>query len=110
MTLRRGRGASHTFTAGPWRVADGDPTSPRAVLGVPVVKRLISRPARGVALVRLADRRYALTGPTVAVGLPRQLERFLRRSSHGSFDDRWLAEIRGAIRRDREEVMAENRE
>lgn len=75
-----------------------------------MVKRLTSRPAQGEALVRLADRRYALTGPTVAVGLPRQLERFLRRNSRGSFDDRWLTEIRGALRRDREEVTAENRE
>jgi hypothetical protein len=86
------------FTSRAWLAEDGDPSRPRAVLGVPVTECLGSRPDAPGALVRLADRRYALTGRTVAVGAPRQLDRYIRRHArHGSGGD-WYAEARHLLR------------
>lgn len=96
---RRGRTApSHVFTTGPWRSEDGDPSCPNTVLGVPVIRRLSSSPD-GRALVGLADRRYALTGQTLTVGLPRQLGRYLRTQRRQETKDPWLKEIRPLLRR-----------
>lgn len=47
--------------------------------------------------MRLADRRYALTGRTVAVGVPRQLDRYIQRHArHGGGD--WYAEALRLLR------------
>jgi hypothetical protein len=59
-----------------------------------VVRLLRTREDAPGALVQLADRRYALTGATVAVGPAPRLRRHLRRSprrcpAHGL----WLAEL-----------------
>ncbi|MDO8187968.1 hypothetical protein Q5424_11490 [Conexibacter sp. JD483] len=44
-----------------------------------VARLVLRRTDAPGALVALADRRYALTGPLIAVGPPRQMRRFLRR-------------------------------
>ena len=89
------RRPSRIFTSRGWVATDGDPSHPQNVLGVPVTKRLgVRRDAPG-ALVRLADRRYALTGRTLAVGLRRQLDRYIeRRARHVDDGANWYAEAR----------------
>jgi cell volume regulation protein A len=62
-----------------WSAEEGDPADPTSVAGVQVTDRLCSRTDVAGALVALADRRFAVTGPSVAVGSPRQLERYARR-------------------------------
>jgi hypothetical protein len=68
------------------------------VLGVPVIERLSQDPDGARALVRLADRRYALTGRTAVVAPRRKLERYLRRRGHELVGDAWLEELRAALR------------
>jgi hypothetical protein len=93
------RRPSRIFTSRAWLADDGDPSRPREVLGVPVTERLGSRRDAPGALVRLGDRRYALTGSTVAVGVPRQLDRYLRRRArHAGGGDDWYAEARRLLR------------
>lgn len=67
------------FTIGPWKAVEGDPASPRVVVGVPVIDVVLSRPDIAGALLSLADGRYAITGRLVAVGSARQLKRYARR-------------------------------
>lgn len=86
------------FTSRAWLAEDGDPSRPREVLGVPVAERLGSRPDGPGALVRLADRRYALTGRTVAVGVPRQLDRYIKRHARHAGGGEWYAEARRLLR------------
>lgn len=82
------------LTTGPWDVRDGDPSCPVTVSGSAVVSLLRTRSDAPGALVRLADRRYALTGPTVAVGPPSQLRRYLHRRPPRSVGHAvWLAEL-----------------
>jgi hypothetical protein len=85
---------SHIFTSRRWRPEDGDPGHPERVAGVPVIERLATRPDAPGALVRLADRRYAITGRTLAAGLPRQLDRYIKRRARGSGGRHWYAEAR----------------
>lgn len=74
MTLRR-----MIFTVGPWRERFGDPCRPELLMGVPVVRELAVDPEAGVALVALGDRRFALTGRTLAIGPADKLAAYLRR-------------------------------
>lgn len=92
------RRPSRVFTSRAWLAADGDPSRPREVLGVPVTERLGSRLDAPGALVRLADRRYALTGRTVAVGVPRELDRYIRRHARHASGGDWYAEARRLLR------------
>ena len=78
------RRSSCIFTSRSWRPEDGDPSDPKRVAGVAVARRLATRRDAPGALVRLVDRRYAITGRTVAAGLPRQLDRYIRRRARGS--------------------------
>lgn len=72
------------FTVGP-RLADaGDACHPSQVRGVPVVARLAVNTNANEALVELGDRRFALTGATVAMGPARKLAKHLRRRAPGS--------------------------
>jgi potassium/hydrogen antiporter len=64
------------------------------LLGVPVTERLGARRDAPGALVRLADRRYALTGRILAVGSRRQLDRYLRRRAPRADRAEWYAEAR----------------
>lgn len=72
------------FTVGP-RLADaGDACHPRQVRGIPVVASHAVNVAMGEALVELGDRRFALTGATVAMGPAGKLARHLRRRAAAS--------------------------
>jgi potassium/hydrogen antiporter len=86
------------FTTGPWDAGDGHPGDPQVVSGIPVVRLLRTRTDPPGALVRLADGRYALTGPTVAVGHAAQLRRYLRsRRARSPADKLWLAELERSL-------------
>jgi hypothetical protein len=89
---------SHTFTSRGWLGDDGDPARPQQVLGVPVIEQLATRPDAPGALVRLADRRFALTGPTVAAGLSHQLDRHIQRRAARGAGSAWYAEARRVLR------------
>lgn len=104
----KGRGR-RIFTTGPWRSEDGDPSCPSKVLGVRVIGRLSLSPDGRSALLRLADRRYAVTGRTVTVGLPRDLKRYLRGQRRQGTEDPWLEEI-GPLLRRRPGVVRSDRE
>jgi potassium/hydrogen antiporter len=96
------RGASQIFSVGPAGAAD-DPSSPRAVDGIPVVAVVRSRRDRQSALVALADGRYAVTTEgIVAIGgrgaLARWCERRAERSAGGDPAERaWWQEVIGAL-------------
>jgi cell volume regulation protein A len=101
-TLGRLRSIARISTSGPWDPADGDPGYPRVVNGVPVARQVLTRIDEAGALVRLADGRYAFTGPTVSTGSARALQAAARRrlSAAGSDADRaWWREVIGALAR-----------
>jgi NhaP-type Na+/H+ or K+/H+ antiporter len=75
-----------------WTEPDEDPGDPDVVAGVPVSERLCTRADIAGAVVALDDGRYAVTGPMVAVGSARQIERFAQRrldSATEGPDVRW---------------------
>ena len=80
--------------------ADGDPGHPQELLGIPVVEHLRTRRDGPGALVALADGRYAVTGPTLAVGgralLQRHARTRLSRSASGA-EHAWWQEVAGAL-------------
>ena len=88
------------LTVRPSAEDDGDPARPerdRRRRGRPAPAHPARRPG---ALVLLADGRYAVTGPLVAVGPPRQLQRHIRRELHGAETDTeraWWQEVAGAL-------------
>jgi cell volume regulation protein A len=88
------------FNVRPWNHADGDPGSPDACDGVPVVEQLRTRRDVPGALVVLADGRYAVTGPFLASGGARSLELHARRRLSRAADDperSWWQEVLGAV-------------
>lgn len=96
------RGTAPIFTNRPWDRSDGDPSRPESVLGIDVVERLRARHDVPGALVVLADGRFAVTGPTVAVGGADQLQRYARRRLARETDDAaqaWWQEVIGAVAR-----------
>jgi potassium/hydrogen antiporter len=96
------RASSTVFTARPWTDEDGDPGFPQSVLGVEVLEHLRTRRDQRGALVLLADGRYALTGPLLAVGAASQLQRYARRRLNDENDDAaraWWQEVIGALAR-----------
>jgi potassium/hydrogen antiporter len=71
------RGAPQVFSSRPWSDADGDPSRPQAVDGVPVIARVRTRRDRPGALLALGDGRFAVTGDgVVAIGGRRLLARW----------------------------------
>jgi cell volume regulation protein A len=94
---------SAVFTSRRWdEEIDGDPGYPREIGGVPVRQHLRTRRDRRGALVSLTDGRYAVTGPTLAVGSARQLQAYARRRLVREEDDTaraWWQEIIGALAR-----------
>ena len=94
------RGGLPVFTVRRWEESDGDPASPRAILGIPVVDHLRSRNDVPGALVALDDGRYALTGPLLAVGSAAQLQAHARRRAGLAESDAeraWWQEVIGAL-------------
>ncbi len=70
------------------------------LLGVPVVEHLRTRRDTRGALVLLADGRYAVTGPLLAVGAPGPLQtharnRVIRAASDA--EKAWWQEVIGAL-------------
>jgi cell volume regulation protein A len=94
---------SSVFSSRKWdEERDGDPGYPTAVEGVAVRDHLRTRRDRRGALVSLTDGRYAVTGPTVAVGGPRQIQSYARRNLARETDDTaraWWQEVIGALAR-----------
>jgi potassium/hydrogen antiporter len=94
---------SAVFTSRRWNEdADGDPGYPREIAGVPVRQHLRTRRDSRGALVSLTDGRYAVTGPTLAVGSARQVQAYARRRLTRERDDTaraWWQEIIGALAR-----------
>lgn len=99
MTSSRNSAPLRVFTSGPWRPEDGDPGHPDTVHGVRVVERLGEAADGRQALVRLADARYALTGPSVVIGASRKLDRYLRRRRRDLTGENWYEEARELLRR-----------
>jgi potassium/hydrogen antiporter len=98
--LPTGRGP--VFSVRSWD-GDGDPAHPTAIAGQPVVEQLRVRRDVPGALVALADGRYGLTGPLVAVGGHAQLSDWARRRMRRADEDEraWLQTVVGAIALDR---------
>ena len=94
---------SSVFTSRPWDgELDGDAAYPREILGVPVRDHLRTRRDRHGALVSLADGRYAVSGPTLAVGGARQVQAYARRRLAREADDTaraWWQDVIGALAR-----------
>ena len=71
---------------------------------MPVAERLGTRGDAPGALVRLADRRYALTGRILAGGSRRQLDRYIRRRARKADAADWYAEARRLLDADAREA------
>jgi potassium/hydrogen antiporter len=88
------------LTVRPRTPEDGNVARPSEIDGVEVVHHLRTRRDVPGALVLLADGRYAVSGPLIAVGPPRLLQRHIRRELHGSTSDTelaWWQEVAGAL-------------
>jgi cell volume regulation protein A len=71
-----------------WSPRHGDPAHPVRVDGVPVVEHIRRRSDGRGALVRLQDGRYAITGATLTVGSPAELQRYVaERAARATRDD-----------------------
>jgi cell volume regulation protein A len=94
------RTGAPVFSVRPWSDGDGAAGAPESVDGVPVVERLRTRRDVPGALVALADGRYAVCGPFVAVGGAKSLElharRRLSRARHDA-ERAWWQEVVGAV-------------
>jgi cell volume regulation protein A len=91
------------FSSRPWEAErDGDAAYPEAIDGVAVREHLRTRRDKGGALVSLIDGRYAVTGPTLAVGGAKQIQAYARRRLTRETDDAvraWWQEVIGALAR-----------
>jgi cell volume regulation protein A len=91
------------FSSRPWDdERDGDAGYPGEVAEVPVRETLRTRRDKPGALVQLIDGRYAVTGPTLAVGGPKQVQAYARRRLAREEDDTvraWWQEVIGALAR-----------
>jgi cell volume regulation protein A len=70
--------------------------------GVPVVEHLRTRRDQPGALVALEDGRFAITGATVAIGSPQQLQAYGRRRLRvpcPEAEQAWWQEVIGAVAR-----------
>ncbi len=88
------------FSSRPWSAADGDPRRPTALAGVAVVEVVRVRVDTPGSLVALSDGRFAVCGPSLAVGSREQVFTWCRRRLRGarSEDERdWLREAVGAL-------------
>jgi hypothetical protein len=94
---------SFVFSSRRWdEERDGDPGYPREIEGVAVRTHLRTRRDRRGALVSLADGRFAVTGPTLAVGGALQVQAYARRRLARETDDTaraWWQEVIGALAR-----------
>lgn len=93
------RGASTVFTVRPWEAADGDPTRPREIGGLPVVDHLRLRRDAPGCLAVLEDGRYAVCGAVVAIGARGQVTEWVQRRIRGAGEEEraWLRTVLGAV-------------
>jgi hypothetical protein len=86
-----------------WEEQFGDPREPSSVLDIGVERTLCSRAAPASALVKLTDRRLALTGAVVITGPAGKLLDHLRHQhAHAAEAERqWLADCIELLRRER---------
>jgi cell volume regulation protein A len=87
------------FTVKPYEPV-GSITHPTHIEGNAVVAHLRTRRDVPGALVLLADGRYAITGPLLAVGPPRLLQRHVRQQLHRADSDQaraWWQEVAGVL-------------
>jgi potassium/hydrogen antiporter len=102
MERQAGVGAA-VFSSRPWDAErDGEAAYPEQVDGVPVHEHLRTRRDKGGALVALTDGRYAVTGPTLALGGAKQIQAYARRRLARESDDTiraWWQEVIGALAR-----------
>jgi potassium/hydrogen antiporter len=90
------------FSTRPWSDDLGDPARPTAVLDVVVIERLRTRRDMRGSLVALDDGRYAVTGPTIAVGSAADVQRYARgrlERSQTEAERGWWQEVIGAVAR-----------
>jgi potassium/hydrogen antiporter len=94
---------SSVFSSRRWdEERDGDPGYPGEIDGVEVRAHLRTRRDRRGSLVALTDGRFAVTGPALAMGSPRQLQSWARRQLARETDDTaraWWQEVIGALAR-----------
>jgi cell volume regulation protein A len=97
------RGAGSVFTSRGWAPEDGDATRPDVVAGQEVVALLRLRRDAAGSLVVLADGRYAICGPVLAIGarapLLRWIQARMRRADEA--ERAWLRTVLGAVAADR---------
>jgi cell volume regulation protein A len=96
------RAGTAVFTTRRWTDADGDAGFPDEVHGVPVAEHIRTRRDQRGALVALADGRFAVTGPLVAIGGPLQVQRYARRrltTEEDAAARAWWQEVIGALAR-----------
>jgi potassium/hydrogen antiporter len=86
----------------PWQDSDGNPSRPATVAGLEVVDQLRTRRDEPGALVALADGRFAVTGPLLAVGPAGELQGVARRRlarAATPAERAWWQEVVGALAR-----------
>ncbi len=95
------RAAPRPFSLRPWDAADGDPSRPEHIGGVPVHEQLRTRrDGRPGALVVLADGRYAFTGDILAIGTRMAVQDAARRQLRLAAEDTergWWRQVIGAL-------------
>jgi len=106
---RRAFGRQPIFAVGPWRDEYGDPARPVEIAGEPVVDGLRIRRDVPGGLWVLADGRYAVTGPVLAVGGRESVADWARRRMAAvDRDERaWLQTVVGALAADRHEATGQ---
>ncbi len=94
-------GGTLVFHVRPWNDDDdGDPARPDAVGDLAVIDRLRSRRDVPGSLVLLEDGRYAVTGPTLALGSRQALGDWVRRRVRSGVPEServWWEEVLGAL-------------
>ena len=94
------RGHPPIFSVRPWMAYHGDPGQPVEILGLDVVEHVRTRRDTRGALVLLADGRYAVTGPLLAIGAPGPLQAHARNRVIRAGTDAekaWWQEVIGAL-------------
>jgi potassium/hydrogen antiporter len=99
---RRVRAHPATLSVRPWPTDGGDRSRPRRIAGEDVVDLLRIRPDHPGALLVLADGRYAITSPFLAVGGREDLMAWARRRVRrdDEAERAWLQTVIGALAAD----------
>jgi cell volume regulation protein A len=94
--------SAQILTVRPWTEPDGNAAFPKRLLGHSVTEHLLVRLDRPGALVRLADGRYAFTGPLLGVGSASALQEAARRRlarASSETERSWWREVVGVLAR-----------